>query len=199
MENLNLIIAKNISQIRKDNKLTQIELAEKLNYSDKAISKWERGESLPDIAVLKEFADMFGVTLDYLVEQEHKKMPESIHFLKNKIHNRGFITGISILLVWLIATIIFVITDITIGNVRLNWLAFVYAAPVSIIVWLVLNSIWFDKHRNFLIISILMWTVIAAVFFSFLAFSINIWKIFLLGAPGQIIIYMWSKLKYKSN
>lgn len=199
MENLNLIIAKNISDIRKENKLTQLELAERLNYSDKAVSKWERGESLPDIAVLKEFADMFGVTLDYLVTTEHKKLPESIHFIKNKIHNRGFITGISILLVWLIATIIFVITDTTVANIKINWLVFVYAVPVSMVVWLIFNSIWFCKHRNFLIISILMWSVIAAVFVTFLPFGFNIWKLFLLGIPGQIIIFMWSKLKYKTN
>ena len=61
MEELREIIAKNISDLRKKSGLTQIELAEKLNYSDKAVSKWERGDSVPDVGVLKQIADLFGV------------------------------------------------------------------------------------------------------------------------------------------
>ena len=71
MEDLKSIIAENITALRKGSSMTQIELAEKLNYSDKAISKWERGESVPDITVLKTIADMFGVTVDYLLVREH--------------------------------------------------------------------------------------------------------------------------------
>ena len=73
MEELKLIIAKNIAELRKKNGMTQAEFAEKLNYSDKAISKWERGESVPDIATLKQIAEMFGVTIDYLLEEDHTK------------------------------------------------------------------------------------------------------------------------------
>ena len=65
-------IAKNITALRQGRKMTQIELAEKLNYSDKAISKWERGESIPDVTVLKSIADLFGVTLDYLLQESHE-------------------------------------------------------------------------------------------------------------------------------
>ena len=67
MEDIKQIIAKNIASLRTDSKLTQLELAEKLNYSDKAISKWERGESIPDVITLKAVADLFGVTVDYLL------------------------------------------------------------------------------------------------------------------------------------
>lgn len=199
MENLNLIIAKNISELRKKQGLTQLELAEKLNYSDKAVSKWERGESIPDVAVLKELADLFGVTLDYLVEKEHRVIPELKATIKTKMHNRGFITGISILLVWLVATIAFVVADITIGKVSLQWLAFVCAVPLSLVVWLIFNTIWFNKRRNFLIISLLMWSVLGTLFIIMLPFGFNLWKIFLLGIPGQIIIYMWSNIRSKKS
>ena len=60
------IIANNIIELRKSKKWTQIELAEKLNYSDKAISKWERAESLPDVTVLQQIAALFSVSVDYL-------------------------------------------------------------------------------------------------------------------------------------
>ena len=69
MEDIKPIIAKNITALRQGAKMTQIELAERLNYSDKSVSKWERAESLPDITVLKAIADMFEVPLDYLVRE----------------------------------------------------------------------------------------------------------------------------------
>lgn len=196
MENLNSIIAKNISELRKKQGLTQLELAEKLNYSDKAVSKWERAESIPDVAVLKEIADLFGVTLDYLVEAEHARVPELKASIKTKIHNRGFITGISILIVWLAATLAFVVLDI-VAEINAHWLAFVWAVPISMVVWLVLNSVWFNRRRNFLIISFLMWSGLAALYLTFLMASFNLWIIYALGVPGQIIILMWSRIKSK--
>ena len=71
LEDIKRVIADNIALLRKGSGMTQIELAEKLNYSDKAISKWERGESVPDISVLKQIADMYGVTVDYLITPGH--------------------------------------------------------------------------------------------------------------------------------
>ena len=75
MQELKFIIAKNIQALRQEKGMTQVELAEKLNYSDKSVSKWERGESLPDITVLKGIADLFEVSLDYLTEDEHRQKP----------------------------------------------------------------------------------------------------------------------------
>ena len=71
MQDLRLIISQNIVSLRRKSGLTQIELAEKLSYSDKAVSKWERGESTPDITVLKAIADIFSVTVDYLISENH--------------------------------------------------------------------------------------------------------------------------------
>jgi len=209
MENIKQIIARNITELRQQAKMTQIELAEKLNYSDKAVSKWERGESVPDIAVLAQIAEMFGVTLDYLIRAEHEQPQEqeaSEEVIgetaapspeKIRRRNRGIIAGMSVLLVWLVATAAFVLIELLPGEPTWHWLCFVYAVPISMIVWLVFNSIWFTKRRNYLIISLLMWTVLATIFFTFLAFGINIMLIFALGIPGQIIILMWSILGYK--
>lgn len=194
MDNLKRVIAKNISELRVSAKMTQLELAENLNYSDKAISKWERGESIPDISVLKEIADLFEVTLDYLVEEIHETKVPSSFKKKTKKYNHGFITGISILLVWLCATLAFVVTDILIDTNK-HWLAFIYAIPVSMIVWLVMNSLWFNKRRNFFIISLLVWSVLIAFFLTFLTFGISVWQVLILGIPGQIIILLWSRIR----
>lgn len=189
------VIAANIVLLRRDANMTQLELAEKLNYSDKAVSKWERGESIPDITVLKQIADLFQVSLDFLVQEEHPVKHEGKQTLRQRIRNHGFITGICVLLVWLIATLVFVILDISMRNPTRHWLSFVYAVPVSMIVWLVFNSIWFKPHRNFLIVSLLMWSILISLYLSFLVFSSNLWQLFVLGIPGQFIILMWSRVR----
>ena len=203
MSDIKFVIGKNIAELRKSHGMTQLELAEKLNYSDKAVSKWERGEGTTDVLVLKEVADLFGVSVDYMLESEHSKPVEPAKALQGKIHTRGILTGISILLVVLVATLAFVIADIIIGatdvKTKAHWLAFIYAAPIAMIVWLVFNSIWFKKRRNFLIISLLMWLVLATFFITMLLFGQILWKIFLLGIPAQIIIVMWSHIKSKSK
>ena len=197
MEDIKIIIATNIAELRKANKLTQLELAEKLNYSDKAISKWERGEAIPDVTVLKEIAVLFDVTLDYLVSADHDGSDAPPRQSARKLRNRALITGMSVLLVWFVATFCFVTTDFAIVGTKVHWLSFVWAVPVSMIVWLVFNSVWFNKHRNFLIISLLVWSFIIALFLTLLPFRLYFWQMFILGIPAQIIILMWSKLRIK--
>lgn len=199
MNNLKAIIAKNITELRKENKLTQLELAEKLNYSDKSVSKWERGESIPDVFVLKELADLFGVSVDYMLKS-HKEIGLAAKLsISLKKRNRTTITAMCVLLVWLIATITFVVLDMTLENISYNWLTFVYAVPISFIVWLIMNCVWFNLRNNFLIISLLMWSILTTCFVTFICFGTNIWEIFLLGIPGQIIIWLWSRIKLKHN
>ena len=60
-------IGANIAFYRKQAGLTQLTLAEKLNYSDKAVSKWERGDSVPDVLTLMHLAALFQVTVDDLL------------------------------------------------------------------------------------------------------------------------------------
>lgn len=201
-EQLKSIIAGNIADLRRAHKMTQLDLAEKLNYTDKAISKWERGESIPDVLVLKSIADLFGVTVDYLLEEVHVEpvQENTLDAEEEKRHHsiraRGFVTGMSVLLVWLVATVVFVIFDMVPEGVTAHWIIFVYAVPASMILWLVMNSIWFNRRRNYPIISLLMWAVLASVYISVWQFAMyNAWIIFLLGIPGQAIIVMWSRLK----
>ena len=199
-ENVKYRIGSNIAAYRKRDGLTQVSLAEKLNYSDKAVSKWERGESIPDVIVLKSIADLFGVKLDYLLEEDHqqevvceaapKAEVPAVNHRKHKV-----ITTLSILLVWLVCTTLFIALDIVTPDAHAKWLSFLYGVPVSMIVWLVFNSIWFNRRRNYAIISLLMWSVLACIFLTVTAAGYPLWKLFLLGIPGQIAIYVWSRFK----
>ena len=213
MEDLKLVIAKNIIDLRRAAGMTQLDLAERLNYSDKAVSKWERGESVPDVSVLLAIARLFSVSLDYLTEEVHTQPSEeaphtedtasSHHETRRKFNNHCFITAMCVLLVWLIATLIFVIfASIDIGGRDIAnhyWLIFIYAVPASTLVWLIMNCIWFNRRRNYFIISILMWSLFAAVHVNLLAISLNIWPIYILGVPGQIIILMWSRVRLREK
>ncbi len=204
MEDIKIAVAQNISELRKQNKLTQSELAEKLNYTDKAVSKWERGESVPDVAVLKNIADLFGVTVDYLITTEHnisdsdlQVVPESIQKITKR--NRAFLTAMCITLVWFIATSIYTILDSTIPNVQNHFLCFIYAVPISTILWLILNTIWFNVRLNFLIISFLVWSTIGSLYFTLLIYDINIWLLFVVCSIAQVIIFLWSRIKSKKR
>lgn len=203
MEDIKSVIAENISRLRRENNMTQIELAERLNYSDKAISKWERGESVPDISVLKAIADLFGVSVDYLISSEHEKITESAdadaEIAKNKKRKHMMVAGMSVLLVWLVAATVFVPIDIVITDAVAHWLTFVYAVPASMLVWLVFNSIWFNRRRNFLIVSLMMWSLIAAIHLSVLIGGYNFWQFYLIGIPGQLIIILWSIIGKKGK
>lgn len=196
MKDLKLIIADNISDLRRKKGMTQADLADKLNYTDKAVSKWERGESIPDIIVLKNIADIFDVSLDYLVSEYHEKENKRRSYDKTQKNNRVAISIISIFLVALIATLTFVILNSSFG-LQTSLLTFIFALPVAMIVWLVFNSMWFNKRRNFIIISILMWTSGLAFYTILRLCDINLWEIFLLGIPGQAIIICWSFIKSK--
>ena len=192
MEELKHIIAKNITDLRRKRNITQLELAEKLCYSDKAVSKWERGESVPDIAVLKHLADLFGVTVDYLLTTDHKKPAPVPEVKQRSPRRRGVITWLAVLLVWMIATLAFVTAELIAANPLRHSLLFLWSIPVSAVVWLVMNSIWFNRRRNYPIISCLMWSVLAATHLTLLQLGFNMWLIYLLGAPAQIIIFLWS-------
>ncbi len=193
MEDLKSIIAKNITTLRQNSKMTQIELAEKLNYSDKAVSKWERGESIPDIVVLKAIADLFGVSLDYLLEEDHAERAVTVIEIPPKSRrNQVVVTVLSILLVWFLATLVYVILDLLNQGGKVHYLTLLYAVPISTIVWLVLNSIWFNRRTNFVIISVLVWTALLSIVVTLAVFGISAWQLMILGVLGQIAIVVWS-------
>ncbi len=195
MKDVRSTVSQNITELRLLNNMTQLELAEKLNYSDKAISKWERGESLPDVAVLVTIADLFGVSLDRLVreeglaEQVQKAKPEKAAY------NRRAVGYVSEGAVWTIAFLAFTITSLVSSTATFAWLYFVYALPISLVVKLVFNSIWFNPRHNYFIISALLWSILATVHTTFAYFQIDISLIYLLGVVGQVIIIIWSFIK----
>lgn len=182
MDDLKKVVAGNIIKLRTSMNLTQAQLGEKLNYSDKSISKWERGESVPDVFVLKTIADMAGVTVDYIITLHDPDEEVQIE-AKGPRYSRRFITLTVLAGIWALAVLVFVVLWLC-GI--FNWLVFIYAIPVSLITLLVLNSVWGDRSWNLYIISGLVWGIICSIYLT--AIKFNWWQLFLLGIPAQIII-----------
>lgn len=169
--------------------MTQLSLAEVLNYSDKAVSKWERGEALPDVTVLKRIADYFGVTVDYLLESEHAgDSHPTYELVKQRKRNRAVITLMSVACVWLVATIVFAVL-LSVQTSFAPWLVFMYSIPVSCIVAVVFNSIWGIRRLNFFIVSAMVWGLILSVYLTVRLMALaNLWVLFIVGIPIQFIV-----------
>ena len=193
----------NIASYRKRQRLTQAALAEKINYSDKAVSKWERGESIPDLPTIVLLAELFEVKVDDLLvdpnelpengSKVEKIMSKAVEKTLKRKANKNAILGLSSILVWFVALLSFVICS-SIGLEK-TWIAFIYAIPVDAIVMLSLRSAWRDFRWNQALVSGIVWGCLLSIYFSLLLFAgLNIWKLFLLGIPGQIAVFLWFRL-----
>ena len=197
MRDVRQIIAENLIELRKMNKLTQLELAEKLNYSDKAISKWERAESLPDVEILCQIADLYGVSLDYLVTKDHEEATLEYKISKERANvNKTIITWLSVFsAVLLVILSFFLVLTITKHNL---WILFIWMVPLCATIYLIFNCIWGKRKIRYIVFTILMWSLITSFALQFMNY--HIWLIYLLGIPGQIIIFLISRLgKLKTN
>ena len=178
----------NLIRLRKTNGLTQLALAEKLNYSDKAISKWEVGSVIPDVETMTHIADFFGITVNDLIYPESNRKRFKKIFLENHLN----ITMLSIGLAWFLSTIIFFILQKTTTLDRL-WLTFIITIPISFIILIVFSSIWFNKLATMLSVSGLAWSLLLTLFLFFNHTSY--WFLFIIGIIGQLVIIFWAKLK----
>ena len=191
MEDLKLVFASNLIRLRTGAGLKQTELGEKLNYSDKSISKWERAEALPDAAVLKKMAEIFGVTVDYLVTGHDQWEPsEDTNVRRALTFSTTMVTGVAIASIWTLALLTFVILWL-LGQTE--WLILIWAIPVSLVTLLVFNSVWNAGRNNRFIVAGLVFSVILLVYLSLL--SSNPWQLFLLVVPAEIVVFLSFRIK----
>ena len=187
LSELKLISASNIIKLRTEAGLTQAELGEKLNYSDKTISKWERGEAIPDAYVLTQMAEIFGVTVDYLLSSHDAwESPEQQAARQEEAgYSVNMIIAISVLGVWTMALTIFVL--LWLFDIIL-WETFVVALPVSILTYMVLICVFRRRqHLQFVIAAFVL------SMFILLYFTLPMqkpWQLFLIAIPAEIIVFL---------
>ena len=206
-EELKSRVGANIGRLRRERGLTQAELAERINYSDKAVSKWERSESLPDVLTLLNLAEQLGTDLNTLTGMTAEARPETEpapegavqspeppkSIKKRRSADRSVIQQLSSILVWVVALFLYMVLDAF--GVKNLWLLFVVAVPANAIVLLCLRSAWKLYGLNRVLISVILWGALATVYLLLLvAAKVNVWRILPMGLLGQAAIILWFKM-----
>ena len=193
MENVKETIARNLAELRRAHNLTQSALAEKLNYSDKAISRWEHAETLPDIETLCRICEIYGVSFEYLLSKERTEISPVSTPVKNT-GRRVTICLIAICTVWLAALTLFTSLGTLFGVY--DWRIFIWAIPASMTVIFVCNLIWWRSRIFYsIILSFVLWTIILAIYLQMLKY--NLWLLFIVGAPIQAIVILANNMPKK--
>ena len=193
-ESVKEIIASNLASLRKEHKLTQQQLAEKINYSDKAVSRWENAETLPDIETLCRICDIYGVTFEYLLQKEQPKK-NNPYVVKSNTTGKMLITFIILCSLWIAAILTYTYVNVIFG-IKL-WTVFVWAIPLSAVVCQICNAVFFkNKAFGCVLFSILSWTTILALYLQTLKY--NTWMLFIMGVPLQAVIILITIFRYKS-
>lgn len=185
-EGLRLLIAENIAYYRKQNGDTQSDLAEKLNYSDKSISKWERGDGTPDIFILSKIAGLYGITVQDLLRE--KKVP--------KTRTRHILVHIlAVGLVWLVMTVLFCISKI--GGVLPDyaWLLYIYGLPITGIVSVVFSALWWNRVWVTLSSSLIVWGIGLSLVLSIHVDSVFL--LFLICAVLEVLLILFFILRHQ--
>ncbi len=174
-------VAKNIAQYRKAHHDTQLDLATKLNYSDKSVSKWERGESLPDVYILSQIAELYDVSVSALIGEIQPPK-------ESKPHYHMFILLLSLALTMAVATLLFSMFMICKVDYP-AWMFFVYALPVCSIICIVFTSLWWGILWQGVSVSALIWTLGLSLYLSFELENVSL--IFLVCAALQVLTLLW--------
>ena len=198
MEEINTIVATNLVYLRKKVGLTQLEFGEKFNYTDKTVSRWESGTSLPGVDVLKEIADYYGITVDYILTEHHSsKEFDSVITKTINPKNKMVIMALVVSVIWAIVATIYVASIYNLGTSDFEqnrwWCSFLWAVPLSFFVLAILNRRWFRGSKwTVVFASIFVWTILIAAFITFI-YGV-FWYLFFIGIPVQVALILASKL-----
>ena len=200
MENENKqqeLLAKNLVYYRKASGLTQLELAEKFNYSDKSISKWERGEGFPDVFVLKSLADFYGISVDDFYQEEHKQ----ITFQAKSMRKQVYIKLLSVGIAWVVIVgAFFFLNTLLKDSLFQSWLVFIYGLVITAIVLLVWDFIYHHRFNRMIDTSCIVWFSALSIYLSIILMAnANLPFIFLIAIPLQILEILWYLFKRKKK
>ena len=188
------IVARNLTTLRKNKGLTQVELAEQFNYSDKAVSRWEHGDTLPDINVLYQLCQFYGITMNDLVSEECK-IEEINHVQEKNVKMYKIWLGVlTASVTWLFATVWFAYSQIVFNEGY--WISFVWAIPVSCVIMNYVCRSVFGWIPKFVFSSICIWSAIGSMYLHIIVgYSANLWMVFLIGIPLQVAAFLRQKIK----
>ena len=193
MDELRQTVAANIIRLRAAAGMTQTELGEKLSYSDKSVSKWERAAALPDLLVLRNMAELFGVDVDYFLHEHNEPTPDGMP-LKGDFPDYSMIIGVCVASICTVAVLAFVVLWL-LGHIV--WLILGAAVPVTLIAVLVLNSLWRGGRGTVWIVMGLVLSLLVLLYLIFMSW--NIWQLFLVLVPAELVVYLSFHIRRKPS
>ena len=185
LSELKLVTAGNLIKLRTGRGMTQAELGALLNYSDKTISKWERGEAIPDAYVLTQIAELFGVSVDALLSPPERWSPPEPEKDEERSYSVRAILAIAVLGVWTLALSAFV--ALWLAHI-ICWQIFVVALPVSILTYLVLICVFDRKKQLKFVVAIFVLSLFLMMYLLF--FHSNPWQIFLVAILAEVLVFL---------
>jgi len=185
MDEMKAAFAGNLIRLRTAAGLTQAELGEKLHYTDKAVSKWERAESVPDAWVLLELARLFGVTVDDLLHEHSAWTPPAPLATEKETYSRRFIVLTAIAGIWTLCVVEFALVWALVGSVQ--WIVFIVALPLTLVVLLVFDLIWYHGRHSMYFVMGLVLSLLLLVYL--LLLKHNFWQFFLILAPAELLVF----------
>ena len=195
MKNLNEIVGENLTFLRKKAGFTQLELGEKFSYSDKTVSKWEQGSVLPSVDVLKDIADFYGVSVDYILS-EHNSEKEFKSIIKQtpNFNKKVIIVALIVTIIFTIGMTIYLasIWNLKTADINLNrwWTVFLWCVPIScLIISIAAKRIFRFPVSTLVFRSAFVWTLLAASYITFYNLG-NYWYLFFIGLPLQVALIL---------
>ncbi len=156
-----------LNTLRKQRGMTQSELGYQLNYSDKAISKWERGESTPDLYTIYKITELFGIGVDELLTTDKELDLKEVKPKEGLKLSKLFVPIITAVSVVFVASVIFMVLKNIPTVSDYAYYPFLYAIPVVAIVLTVFSSLWWRMIYRCIFVSLILWSTAFAVYFSF--------------------------------
>ena len=190
-------IARNISSLRRMHNMTQAELAEKLSYSDKSISKWERGDGLPDVFVMTKISELFDVSINDLIADVAPVAPVPDRRKDSSRPRHMLISALSAGLAWFAAALIYFFLKVFIPDSTWAWMVFIYALPVSSIVIVVFTHLWWGIIPRCLSVSALVWSITVCIHLTALVPNLqNATLIYVAAGVFQVLVILWYAYQY---
>ena len=197
MKGVKETVRENLIKLRKEHKYTQMELAEKIGYSDKAISRWETGEVNPDIETLETLAKLYGVDItvffsEYSPEQHRAEVARDAQ-LGRKIAV-WILMGVAL---WYVGIMLYIYSSTFVADSTRSWLIFIWLVPLTFILCSVMNRMWGNAVMGIIFSSLVCWSLLAAIYLHFLKY--NLYLLFISGVPIQMAILILDYMKRKAK
>ena len=202
---LKLVTASNIINERTKAGMTQAELGAKLNYSDKSVSKWERGEAIPDAYVLTQLAEMFGVTVDYLLSShdaweapvdsdgEGGEPAAADDAQGAQGYSVEVIMALTVVSIWTASIIAFVVLWLAAGVIW--WRIFAITLPVSLLVLMILMCVFKREKSLQYVIAAFVFSIFVMLYF--LIPNYKPWQLFIISVPAVVIVFLACNIQKK--